>query len=129
MSKYALKRVDVVKGRIRIFKLLINQECEFDTFCGILLNGKKKDVIVSVYATLEAYANLTMLPQSRFKELSRPKSDPIKDYEVKSGNYRVYLFKDTDGSVVVFGGLRKNQKKDIKRFRSIKQDYFNNKKI
>jgi len=43
MSKYALKRVDVVKGRIRIFKLLINQECEFDTFCGILLNGKKKD--------------------------------------------------------------------------------------
>ena len=56
-------------------------------------------------------------------ELKRPKSDTIKDYEIKSGSYRVYLFKDSNAAIVVFGGFKKNQKKDIRRFRYIKQEY------
>ena len=123
MSKFTLERIDTVKGKIRIYKLLIDENCEFDGFCKSLGHEKRDDIIGSIFATLEAYSNLQMLPGTRFKELKRPKSDPIKDYEIKSGNYRVYLFKDSKGGIVVFGATKNTQKKDIKRLRTIKLDY------
>ena len=126
MSKFTLKRIDSVKGKIKIFKLLVNGNCEFDAFCEVLEREKKDNVIGSLFATLEAYANIQMLPGTRFKELKRHKSDPIKDYEIKSGNYRIYLYKDPNGGIVIFGGARKNQKSDIKRFRAIKHEYIKN---
>lgn len=129
MSKFTLKRIDLVKGKIKIFKLLVNGNCEFDAFCEVLEREKKDNVIGSLFATLEAYANIQMLPGTRFKELKRDKSDPIKDYEIKSGNYRIYLFKDSNGGIVIFGGTRKNQKSDIKRFRALKHEYTKTAKI
>ena len=125
MSRFTLKRIDTVKGRIKIYKLLIDDNCEFDKLCKSLTNDKRDDVIGSIFATLEAYSNLQMLPGTRFKELKRPKSDPIKDYEIKSGNYRVYMFKDSKGGIVVFGAQKNTQQKDIKRLRAIKVDYIN----
>lgn len=97
MSKFTLKRIDAVKGRIKIFKLLVDMNCEFDRFCKSLEDEKKDDIIGSLFATLEAYANLKMLPGTKFK--------------------------DSNGGIVVFGGFKKRQKNDIKRFRSIKHDY------
>lgn len=123
MVKYSLKKITAVKGKISIYKLLINDCCEFDDFCQLLIEKHHDDVIGSIHSTLEGYANLLMLPKTRFRELKRPKSDKIKDYEVKSGRYRAYLFKDYNGGIVVFGGTKGTQDRDIKRFRSIKQDY------
>ncbi len=123
MPKFTLERLDAVKGKIEIYKLLIDNNCEFDSFCKSLEDKNRDDIIGSIFATMEAYANLQMLPGSRFKELKRPKSDKIKDYEIKSGKHRVYLYKDSNGGIVVFGGSKNTQKSDIKRMRQIKNDY------
>lgn len=125
MSEFTLERIDAVKGKIRIYKLLIDNSCEFDLFCASLETKKRESIIGSIFSTLEAYSNLQMLPEKRFKELKRPKSDPLKDYEIKLGSYRVYLFKDPQGGIVVFGAMKSTQKKDIKRLRSIKLEYIN----
>ena len=44
MSKFTLKRIDAVKGRIKIFKLLVDMNCEFDRFCKSLEDEKKDDI-------------------------------------------------------------------------------------
>ena len=76
-----------------------------------------------IFATLQSYSDLLIMRQTRFKELKRPKSDDVKDYEIKINKYRVYMFKDSNGGIVVFGGSKNNQKKDIRQFRGIKQAY------
>lgn len=125
MSRFTLERINAVKGKIGVHKLLIDDNCEFDVFCKALKDKKREDIIGSIFSTLEAYANLQMLPGTRFKELKRPKSDPLKDYEIKSGKYRVYLFKDSKGGIVVFGASKNTQKRDIKKLRAIKLEYIN----
>lgn len=64
------------------------------------------------------------IPPAKFKQLKRDKKDKIVDYEIKTRNLRVYLMKDeTLGKLVVLGGKKKTQKKDIKKLRSIKEEY------
>ena len=64
------------------------------------------------------------LPATKYKELmGRPEGDNVKEYEIKKDAYRVYLFKDNMGNIIVFGSVKGNQNRDISRFRSIKTDY------
>lgn len=94
MPKFALVKIDQVKGKINFYKLKIDGTCEFDEFC------------------LE------------FKELKgRKKSEKVKDFEIKKDVYRVYLFKDDAGNVIVFGSSKNNQKEDIARLRRLKEEF------
>ncbi len=47
----------------------------------------------------------------------------LKEYEFKSKHLRIYVMKVKHGKLVVLGGTKNAQKKEIKRFRSIKKDY------
>ena len=68
MPKFTLQRLDLIKGNIKIYKLFVNENCEFDDFCKSLEEEKRADIIGSLFASLEAYANLKLLPGTRFKE-------------------------------------------------------------
>jgi len=123
MSRFTLEQIQSVKGKLKVYKLAIDGKCEFDGFCNALQRQNKNDVIIRILATLDSYANLTRLPASKFRDLKKPKSDSVKEYEIKTGKYRVYLFKVPNGATVVLGGIKTNQKKDLKRFRSVKSEY------
>jgi hypothetical protein len=124
MTKFALKKIEAVKGKIDIYKLIINGNCEYDEFFDKLEKDNKETVIGSFYATLNAVANLIKLPFTRFRELKgRKKGDKIKDYEAKKDIYRLYLFKHSSGKIVAFGGIKDNQDKDIKRLRRLKLEF------
>ncbi|MCF8304165.1 MAG: hypothetical protein K9I94_12875 [Bacteroidales bacterium] len=124
MTKFALKRIEAVKGNIDVHKLIINDKCEFDSFIEALEHEGKYAIIGSLFATLNSVANLMRMPRTRFRELKgRRKNDSIKDYEAKAGSYRLYLFKHTSGKIVVFGGLKREQEKDIKRMRKLKMEF------
>ena len=48
----------------------------------------------------------------------------FKQYEFKTKNLRVYAFHDkSNGRIIVLGGKKGTQKKDIKRFRLILENY------
>ena len=54
------------------------------------------------------------------------KKELIKEYEIKTRHLRVYMFhEDKTGRIIVCGGKKTSQQKDIKRFRRIKKDFFN----
>lgn len=130
MSIFALKRIEQIKGRISFFKLIIDNICEFDEFCELLERSKEGSKLRSIFGIMESVANLNRLPETKFRELKgRPAGDNVKEYEIKKKPYRIYLFKDDAGNIIVFGSSKKLQKRDIKRLRQIKNEYLKSKKI
>jgi len=128
MSIFVLKRIEQIKGRISFFKLIIDNRCEFDEFCELLKRRKEDSKLRSIFGIMESVANLNRLPETKFRELKgRPAGDNIKEYEIKKKPYRIYLFKDDAGNIIVFGSSKKLQKKDIKRLRQIKNEYLKSK--
>ena len=128
MRTFVLLKIDQVKGKINFYKLEIDGTCEFDEFCDELENADEKKALVTIYATMESVANLRMLPGKKFKELKgRKKSDKVKDFEIKKDAYRVYLFKDDVGNIIIFGSSKNTQKEDIARLRRLKEEFLKSK--
>ncbi|HQJ76236.1 MAG TPA: hypothetical protein PKW14_11680 [Bacteroidota bacterium] len=108
--------------------MIIDNRCEFDEFCELLKRRKEDSKLRSIFGIMESVANLNRLPETKFRELKgRPAGDNVKEYEIKKKPYRIYLFKDDAGNIIVFGSSKKLQKKDIKRLRQIKNEYLKSK--
>jgi len=124
MPIFALHNIDQVKGKTKFYKLEIDGVCEFDKFCKELERSKEgKKILNTIYAIMDSASNLKHLPKTKFRELKgRRASDKIKDYELKKGDNRIYMFMDS-GYVVVFAGTKNKQDQDIARLRRIKTEY------
>ncbi len=126
MRKFALIRIEQVKGKLQFFKLQTDGICEFDQFCESLERTGNKKQLSTIYAIMDLVANLHYMPKSKYRELKgRRKSDKVKDFEIKKDDIRIYLFKDQSGNIVVFGGFKRNQTEDITRLRRIKSEFVN----
>lgn len=124
MHIFALNKIEQVKGKISFYKLEIDGRCEFDEFCELLVKRNEASKLRTIFAIMDSVANLMRLPKIKFRELvGRPPGDSIKEYEIKKKPYRVYLFKDSEGHIIVFGSAKGSQRKDISRFRAIKNEY------
>lgn len=128
MHNFALKEIEDIKGKLKIFKLLIDETCEFDEFeKRIETDGNLKSELTSIVTRLHEMADLKSLPEKKFRDIT-PKNNNNKEYEIKTRHLRVYLFHEkTTGRVIVCGGKKGTQKDDIRHFRKIKQEYFNQK--
>jgi hypothetical protein len=128
MCIFALKKIEQVKGKVNFFKLEIDNRCEFDEFCELLERRKEASKLRTIFATMDSVSNLIRLPKTKFRELEgRSPGDHNKEYEIKKKPYRVYLFRDKEGNIIVFGSIKGNQKKDLQRLRAVKNEYINNK--
>lgn len=123
MYKFALIRLKDLKGRISIYKLKINNQCELDIFLDSIKNDHTSEY-AAIIAAIEALSDLHRFRKDRFKQLSGSKWN-VPEYEIKTKNFRVYLFKDNNGHILVCGGAKVTQKKDLKRFRQIINEYLN----
>lgn len=122
MPKFALKKIRAVKGKINFYDLCIDGEKQFKSFCDSLeeIHNSEK---TQLYARLDYIAQLKSLPKTKFRDLT-PKKEDVKEFEIKTKNLRVYLIKiKQTGNVVVLGGHKNTQKKDIPKFRSLKKQY------
>lgn len=131
MSKFTVEKIEQIRGKQAVYKLFINNVCEFDIFCEQLLSQGADSILAKFYRRLEFFADLKYeyLPRTKFRELTgRKKSDKNKDYEFKEVIYRLYLFDDKGfGKIITFGGTKDNQDKNIERLRRIKIEYFKQK--
>ena len=126
MTKFALKHIDEIVGRIKIFKLQVNNHCEYDDFeKQIRTEGSYSSELVTIQARLHDIADGKLLPKEKFRNIT-PKKELIKEYEIKTRHLRVYLFhEEKTGRVIVCGGKKTTQQKDLNHFRRIKKEYFN----
>ncbi len=129
MYTFALKEIEEIKGKLRLYKLIINGTCEYDEFeKGIETEGNLKSELLTVVARMHEIADLKSLPKEKFKDITPPRKETIKEYEIKTKHLRVYMFHDkSTGRIIVCGGKKGTQPSDIKHFRNIKKEYFNQK--
>lgn len=66
-----------------------------------------------------------LLPKTKFRHLTRKKNDSKNLYEFKKDNIRVYVQFIRPNFIVILGGRKKNQDKDISKAMSILSDYEN----
>lgn len=126
MAKYTLNPLEEIDGIQDIYKMQIDDLCLFDDFeKEIEKRGQYEEELYSIYSLIEDVANNKLLPKTKFRDITNSKKDNIKEYEFKSKHLRVYAIKAPNGKVIIMGGYKSNQKKDIKKFRSIKSNYIN----
>lgn len=124
MCTFALKEIEEIKGRIKIFKLLINGICQYDEFeKGIENDGNLKSELITIETRLHEIADLKSLPQTKFRDIT-PKNVNNKGFEIKTHHLRIYLFQEKyTGRIIVCGGKKGTQNADIKHFRKIIKEY------
>lgn len=125
MEFYSLKKIDEIEGKQRIFKLLIDENCLFEEFENEIEDiGQYEEELASIFAHIEDFSNHVLLPSSKFRILNKGnKKDKIKEYEFKSKHLRVYGIKAPTGQIIILGGCKTTQKKDINRLKRIKTGY------
>ena len=124
MSKFVLHKIDAVKG-IQVFsQLSINGEKQLDKFEEELKGTTYQGEFRQLFVYMEFLANNNPLPITKFRELKGNK-DNIKEYEFKSKHLRLYAIAQPGGKIIILGGFKNNQTKDIAHFRAIKKEYLN----
>lgn len=124
MSKFTLNKIEELEAKQDIFKLAVNNSCLFDKFeKEIEARGQYEEELYSIYSLIEDVANNKLLPKTKFRDITIGKKDNVKEYEFKSKHLRVYAIKASGGKIIVMGGYKNRQKKDIRQFRSIKAEY------
>lgn len=113
-------------GRIPFRKLVVDGVSPYDQFCSQLAkDGNLAKQLSGAINIMNQVANFQRLPSEKFREIT-PHGEQIKEYEIKKGDLRFYVIKE-DGHILVFAGKKGSQKKDIRRFRLLKESYLQSK--
>jgi hypothetical protein len=124
MSKFALEEFRIIRGHVRFYKLKVNDSCPIDEFWQeIEQQGNLSKQLVNAIAIMERYSQGMPTSPDKFKNITNT-GDPANEYEVKTRDLRIYLFRKSDGAIVVYGGRKSTQKKDINRFKNLVKEYF-----
>ncbi|SEH96799.1 MULTISPECIES: hypothetical protein [Epilithonimonas] len=133
MRKYSLNLSTHIptSTKIDVFELCIDNESIFEGFYDEIISEGNKSVIsdlVKAIKIVEDTANLQRRPSTKFRQLNVTKIKE-KVYEAKCGIIRIYLFHEENlGRVIITGGKKDNQTKDIKSITKTITDYTNGKK-
>ena len=127
MRKFALSLINEIKGRIKLFKLIVDNKCLYDEFeKEIEKEGNYKSELRTIETRLQEIADCKSMPGTKFRDIT-PEKDSTKEYEIKTHHLRVYLFQDKrTGHIIVLAGKKGTQKADIKQLRKLKNEYFKN---
>jgi len=111
---------------MNVWELCKNKKSVFQSFVDeIEIDGNLLDNLAGALRIIEDTANLNRRPKTKFREL-KDHGLKCKLYEAKSGIIRIYLFhEEKTGRVIVTGGVKDNQDKDIKTVKKIIKDYYN----
>lgn len=126
MKKYTLTLSQHIANttKIDVFELCKNDKSIFKSFFGDIENdGNLLDNLAGAIRIIEDTANLNRRPKTKFRLIEGHKLKS-KVYEAKSGLIRIYLFhEENTGRIIVSGGVKDNQSKDIKKILKIIKEY------
>lgn len=127
MKKYSLISSDYVgTTKIEVLELCKNNVSLFESFVEEIKNdGNLINSFAGALRVIENSSNLISMPKNKFR-LIEGHNLKCKFYEAKYGLIRIYLFhEDKTGRIIVAGGLKNAQEKDIKKVWNIIKEYQN----
>lgn len=124
MAIFALKKQEEIKGKLEFYVLFKDGKNQYRETIEVLKGqGNYDSELITLQTRLQEMAELKLMPKTKCREIT-PKKEDNKEYELKTKHLRLYVFHlDRKGRVIVFLGKKTSQKKDIKKFRSIKNQY------
>jgi len=128
VSEFTLKRIDTVKGKQKFDQLEINGNGQLDAFEEALKGTHFEPELNTLFVYMEYVANNRTLPSTKFRDIT-PAKEQIKEYGFKSKHLRIYVIQQRDGKIVVPGGLKSTQEKDIRSLRALKKQYLSTLKL
>jgi hypothetical protein len=129
---FELHLLDQVRGKLKFYKLLKNDQCPFDDFLTQLAQeGNLVAEVYSAFNLLEQVANNRPLPGTKCHPLgpaythqANGKSYRVRQHEIKTKNLRVYYFHlHPTGEIVVLAGKKSTQQEDINAFDNLVSQY------
>ena len=121
MSNFAFRELEGIDGIQKFCKLVIDEECQFDIYEDEINKNKKlSSQLGALYQAMQWVADLRSLPDTKFKDIT-PNKETVKEFEFKSKDLRIYAIKIEDGKLILIGGYKNKQNKDLRQFRSIKK--------
>lgn len=125
MNSFALEEFRIIKGNTPFYKLKVNGVCPFDEFWKeIEREGNLAKQLKSALTIMERVSGNLPTPPTKYKAIS-DRNSLASEYEVKTKDLRIYLFRDRTGAIVVSGGKKSSQKRDINRFKHLTNEYIN----
>jgi len=114
--------------KISVYELYKNNISLFDEFYQEAKNDKVQfSSVAKALRIIEDTANLQRRPQKKFREIKGHNLN-CKLYEAKANDIRIYLFHEKNtGRIIVIGGTKGNQDKDIKKVINLIKAYHNEK--
>lgn len=128
MNKFALEEVTEIRGKIKFYYLIEDGDNLYKLFEDeVIKSNNLSKQLNTVQARMQEVAMMQLLPQKKLKEIT-PSNERVKEYEIKTDDLRVYFIKEEHtGNIILLGGQKNTQKKDIRKFRSLKKRYLNSK--
>ena len=125
MSKFALKELtQVAKGPVKFFKLIENKRCPFDDFCTeIKREGNLSGYLNAIYRIMDRVAKGEPLANGMVGSI---KGGNKNEFEFRKEDLRVYFIRNSEGHIIISGGKKTNQKKDIEKFQNMHQRFIDN---
>ena len=126
MYEYTTILMEEIRGNKCVFyKLVKNKKCFFDEFeKEITKNNNLKKEFAKLLMQMEWHAKGERLPIEKFRNIQDKKYSGI-FFEFKTKHLRVYTVCIENGKVVIIGGTKNTQEKDIIRFKHIAKEYIN----
>ena len=121
MRRIELKRLEVIEGRQTFEKMILDGRDLLEEF-ERSLEERYRSEMRTIYAWMQMVADLRPVPGTRYHAISDG-NDGFREYEFKSKHLRIYAFTKLDGKIVVMGGKKNRQRRDIKRFKELKRLY------
>lgn len=123
MRTFDTEIIEQIKGKQVYEKLLVNGECLLDQFeAEIQGNPQYVSEFRTILAYMELKANGTPLPKKKFNEILGGKITTPR-HEFKSEHLRIYTIQNANGRIIVMGGYKNSQPKDIRSFNSLVKEY------
>ena len=110
------KLAEVQNGKLTFYKIHVDGVCLYDKFC----KEVDKDKLLSKSMNkIRTYMNLLaekdcLLPATKFNSIKL--KHKVIGYEFKSDIIRIYVIKKNSDLIVILGGYKKHQEKDIEKF-------------
>lgn len=128
MSIFTLESIEAIICEQSIDKIYVNGKCQFDEFEEEILKNKKyRNELGMIYRYIELSSEIGSLPPKNHFEDITPQREKVKEYEFKTKHLRVYAIKKPNGKIIILGGYKNRQAKDLNKFRSIKRRYLDQK--
>lgn len=126
MPKFALRKIEAIRGRQEFDKLVVDGNCPFDEFeAGV--EEQYTSELVGIYHYMQDVAELKPLPKTKFhfydNDKKQKRKDGVREFEFKSKHLRVYGITKPNGKIVITGGTKAKQEQEQNTFRRLKDQY------